>query len=231
MKQGYGIRSDRQGHPVVPKSGTGRLVRTVIAWSVLTAANVAMASGQAVFTSPENAASALFDAARSGKPARTQRVLGPESARLGSGDPAFACREREAFIAAYGEKHEIRRDDEHRATLVLGNDNWSFPIPLIKSAQGWRFDTAAGREEIISRRVGRNELNTIQVLLAIADAQADYAAADRNGDGMREYAQRFASTPGKHDGLYWQTDDGRGDSPLGPLVAKAAPTTISRPTG
>ncbi len=221
MKQGSGIRSDRQDRPVASRSGTGRLVRTVIAWSVLTAANVAMASGAAVFASPEKAAGALFDAARSGNPARTQRVLGPESARLGTGDPAFARREREAFITAYAEKHEIRRDGERRATLVFGNDDWSFPIPLVKSGQGWRFDTAAGREEIINRRIGRNELNTIEVLLAIADAQADYAAADRNGDGMREYAQRFASTPGKRDGLYWPSAAGRDESPLGPLVAQA----------
>ena len=221
MKQDSGIRGARQGRPLAPWSGALRLARMAIALSVLSAASATMASGQAVFASPEKAAGALFDAARSGNPARTQRVLGHESARLGTGDPAFARREREAFIAAYAEKHEIRRDGDHRATLVFGNDNWSFPIPLVKSAQGWRFDTAAGREEIINRRVGRNELNTIQVLLAIADAQADYASADRNGDGMREYAQRFASTPGKCDGLYWPSDACRGESPLGPLVAQA----------
>lgn len=221
MKQISGIRIDRQDRPVAPWSGAGRLVRTAIALSVLTAANAALASGQAVFASPEKAAGALFDAARSGNPARTHRVLGHESARLGTGDPAFARREREAFIAAYSEKHEIRHDGDSRATLIFGNDNWSFPIPLVKYGQVWRFDTAAGREEIINRRIGRNELNTIQVLLALADAQADYASADRNGDGMREYAQRFASTPGKRDGLYWPSDAGRGESPLGPLVAQA----------
>jgi hypothetical protein len=182
----------------------------------------ALAAGpaQRSFASPEAAAAALLEAARSGDVSRTRAVLGPAAAQLGSGDPVLSRREREAFTSAYAERHEIRRAGV-RATLVLGPDEWPFPVPLVKGAKGWRFDTAAGIDEIVNRRIGHNELNTIQVLLAIVDAQNDYAAVDRNGDGLHEYARAFASSPGARDGLYWDTQPGQPESPLGPLVARA----------
>jgi hypothetical protein len=106
-------------------------------------------------------------------------------------------------------------------TLVIGKDDWPFPIPLKKVDDRWRFDTAAGKEEILNRRIGQNELSTIQTMLAFVDAQGDYAEFQRQRSGMPEYAQRILSTPGKMDGLYWPSAEGEPQSPLGPLVAAA----------
>jgi hypothetical protein len=122
----------------------------------------------------------------------------------------------------YGKKHAVATEGDSKATLVVGDDDFPFAYPLVKSANGWHFDTEAGNEELAARRIGENELAAINVMLAIVDAQRDYAAADRNKDGVREYARRFASTPGKKDGLYWPTAAGEPQSPLGNLVSKAA---------
>lgn len=183
----------------------------------------AAAPKQKTYATPEAASAALLAAARNGKSAGFYAVFGPEAKGLGSGDPVLAKLERERFVLAYNEKHSLRMDGEARATLVLGNNEWPFPVPLVKTRSGkaWRFDTAAGKEEIINRRVGRNELYAIQVLMAIVDAQRDYASVDRDGDGVREYAPKFASAAGKHDGLYWPAKEGETGSPLGPLVASA----------
>ncbi|MFA7291047.1 MAG: DUF2950 domain-containing protein [Rhodocyclaceae bacterium] len=193
----------------------------VMAAAVLAPPALAAAPKQKTYASAEAASAALLEAARSGKSATFQAVFGPVAKRLGSGDPVLAKIERERFIAAYNEKHAVRREGDSRATLVLGNDEWPFPVPLVKVGKHWRFDSAAGEEEIINRRVGRNELYAIQVLMALVDAQRDYASVDRNGDGVREYAPKFASSPDKHDGLYWPTAAGEPASPLGPLVASA----------
>ena len=176
---------------------------------------------QKSFSSPDEAAAALVEAARSGDKKALLAVLGPEAPKLGSGDAVQAKGERERFVAAYQEKHELVKDGDARATLVVGRNDWPLPIPLVKAGDGWRFDTAAGREEILNRRIGQNELYTIQVLLAIADAQREYAATDRDGDGLLEYAQKFRSSQGKMDGLYWPAKQGEPPSPLGDLIAKA----------
>ncbi len=176
---------------------------------------------QQTYTSPDAASAALLEVARSGDAKRIRAVFGPQGSRLGSGDEMQAKGERATFINAYNEKHSLRMDGESRATIILGNDEWPFPVPLVKSGNAWRFDTAAGLDEIINRRIGRNELQTTQVLLAIVDAQQEYATEDRDGDGVREYAQKFASSPGKFDGLYWPVKAGEPASPLGPLVASA----------
>jgi len=176
---------------------------------------------QKTYASPDAASAALFDAARSGDRREIRAVFGAKAKQLGSGDPVLAGRERESFVNAYNEKHELRIDGDARASIVLGKNDWVFPVPLVKAGQGWRFDTAAGLQEIIDRRIGRNELNAVQVLLAIADAQRDYASADRDGDGVREYAQKFSSSVGKFDGLYWPAQAGEPASPLGALAARA----------
>ncbi|HET9702087.1 MAG TPA: DUF2950 domain-containing protein [Burkholderiales bacterium] len=176
---------------------------------------------QKSFGSPDEAVTALVEAAKAGDPKALEAVLGPEGKKLGSGDPVQAKREREQFVAAYQEKHELVKDGDARATLVIGKNDWPLPIPLVKAGEGWKFDTAAGREEILNRRIGQNELYTIQVLLAIADAQRDYASADRDGDGLLEYAQNFRSGKGKRDGLYWPVKEGEPPSPLGTLAANA----------
>ncbi len=176
---------------------------------------------QKSFKSPDEAATALAEAAKSGDRNALLAVLGPEMTKLGSGDPAQGKRERDQFVAAYQEKHELVKEGDARATLVVGKNDWPLPIPLVKAGDGWKFDTAAGREEILNRRIGQNELNTMQVLLAAADAQREYAAQDRDGDGLLEYAQKFRSSQGKKDGLYWPVKQGEPPSPLGDLIAKA----------
>jgi hypothetical protein len=142
--------------------------------------------------------------------------LGPEAdAILHSGDDVQDEEGRERFLAAYDTKAAIVDQGPAKSVLEVGEDNWPFPIPLVREPHGWRFDTAAGKEELLDRRVGRNEMSVMQVALAYVDAQRDYATYDRDGDKILEYAQRFVSTPGKKDGLYWPSKDGEPESPLG----------------
>lgn len=183
------------------------------------------------YPSPDAAAADLLEAARSGNSKRIQTVFGAKAKQLGSGDPVRAKYERDQFVSAYNEKHQLRMDGEQRATLVLGNNEWPFPIPVVKIGNIWRFDPAAGMDEIVNRRIGQNELYAIQVLQAIVDAQYEYASIDRDGDGLREYAQKFSSTPGQHDGLYWPTQAGEAPSPLGPLLAFAESRGYAKKSG
>jgi hypothetical protein len=125
-------------------------------------------------------------------------------------------RDVEAFLTFYRQRHQFETVGE-RAHLVVGNDPWTLPIPLVRDGDGWYFDARAASEEIRLRRIGRNELSAIQAAEAYHDAQMDYAEVDRNGDGVLEYAQRFISSDGLHDGLYWPDEDGTDESPLGPL--------------
>ncbi|QSX79187.1 DUF2950 domain-containing protein [Agrilutibacter solisilvae] len=128
----------------------------------------------------------------------------------------------EAFLAGYRERHAIRPGTEGRVSLVVGKNDWVFPIPLAKRTGGWAFDVRAGADEIRDRRVGRNELATVESARAYHDAQNDYARVDRDGDGVLEYAQKIFSSDGQHDGLFWADDDGAEPSPLGPLFAEGA---------
>lgn len=128
----------------------------------------------------------------------------------------------DAFLALYKGKHLIQPDSPDRAHLVVGETSWVFPIPLKHVASGWAFDTKAGAEEIRLRRIGRNELATIEAVRAYHDAQMDYAEIDRNGDGILEYAQKFISSDGQFDGLYWPEEADIEESPLGPLFGDAA---------
>jgi hypothetical protein len=129
--------------------------------------------------------------------------------------------QRERFLAAYDEKNSLVAEPDGSTTLQVGTDDWPMPIPLVKRSSSWRFDTRRGKEEILNRRIGRNELSVEQTCLAIVDAQREYVSADRDGDGVREYAQKVISDPGKKDGLYWETGPTELPSPLGPLVAEA----------
>ena len=128
------------------------------------------------------------------------------------------------FVASYDEKHSLTSNDDGSKTLVVGDNDWPLPIPIIKDPKkdSWLFNTAAGKEEILNRRIGHNELFTIEVCRAIVDAQKDYARMDPNGDGIPEYAEKFLSDPGDKNGLYWKTNEGEPPSPLGPLVADAS---------
>jgi hypothetical protein len=184
-------------------------------------ANAAEAK-QPTFESPEVAVSAMVDAIRAKDHARLATIIGPGSRSwLFSGDMVTDRAEIDRFVVAYDQKHAIVSEGANRAVLRVGKDDWPMPVPLVKATR-WRFDTAAGREETLARRVGRNELYTIDTIRAIADAQVEYARLDRQGSGLLEYAQKFRSSPGKKDGLYWPVKPAEAESPLGPLVARAA---------
>ena len=177
---------------------------------------------QVAYVTPEAAAGALYQAIEKHDVKSIYRVLGPGSEKLiYTGDTVADQQMRERFLAAYDKSLKIERNGEAKATLLTGDNEFPFPFPLVKGAQGWRFDAKAGAEEIVNRRIGQNELFAIKFCLAYSDAQREYAEVDRDGDKMIEYAQRFRSSEGKRDGLYWAVAEGEADSPLGPLAALA----------
>jgi Protein of unknown function (DUF2950) len=178
---------------------------------------------QEQFGTPEAAVEALVTAARSGDERAIHKVLGPEGEPIvSSGDPVADSNIRQDFVSAYDAKHFIEMEGDGTQTLVIGNDDWPFPIPLVNQGGQWRFATVAGLDEILRRRVGRNELSAIQVSLAYVEAQNEYASLDPEGVGRGVYAQRIVSRPGKKDGLYWPNAAGEEPSPLGELAAQAA---------
>jgi hypothetical protein len=179
-------------------------------------------AGQKTFASPEEAVKALIDAAKSGNQEELMVIFGPAGREvLSSGDAVDDKAVKEQFLKAYEVKHALIREGDTKAVLQIGAEDWPFPIPVVKKGEKWSFDTKKGKEEMNNRRIGRNELSTIQVCLAYVDAQREYAAKDRDGDGLFEYAQKFWSTPGKKDGLYWETKPGEEESPLGDFAARA----------
>ena len=154
---------------------------------------------------------------------RLRSILGAHSRKLvSSGDEVADAHNREAFLKAYSDANRIALDGDAQATLLIGDNEWPLPIPLVKSGARWRFNTRQGEKEILARRIGANELAAIQVCLAIVDAEHEYAAQARAGDGVPHYAARFVSTTGNHDGLYWEPQTDEPPSPLGPLLAAAA---------
>lgn len=183
------------------------------------------AFAQQAYPSPDAGAAALVDALGSehADPAKLATVLGANwrdyVPPVGAPDRADV----DAFLGKYRERHAFQTDPKGRAVLTVGSDNWTFPIPLQKKADGWHFDLAAGADEVRVRAIGRNELDVIQALRAYRDAQFDYAKEDEDGDGVLEYAQQLVSTDGKHDGLYWADDSSGEVSPLGPLFGDATP--------
>jgi hypothetical protein len=165
---------------------------------------------------------ALVKALRVNNEKELLAILGPDSKQLIlSGDTVEDKKDREKFILRYDEKNHMKTSGKTKVILYVGANDWPFPIPIVKTGQRWHFDTKQGREEILSRRIGKNELSAIQTCLAIVDAEHEYATVDRNGDGHLEYAQKLVSTKGKADGLYWEVKPGEKPSPLGPLAAKA----------
>lgn len=191
----------------------------ITAWVLLAPLDLRAAES---FASPDQAVAALVSALRSGKAEPVLKVLGGEGEKLvRSGDPVADRQARARFLAAFGEAHEIVFRGDDLATLVIGDTQWPFPIPVVKRGERWQFDTLAGQQEILNRRIGANELDAIEVCRAYVDAQREYASMDRNGDGFLEYAQNLISQPEKHDGLYWPTTGGEPESPIGPLMAQA----------
>jgi hypothetical protein len=178
----------------------------------------APANAQQVFPAPEAAVDALVDGLSRRDAEKIRVVLGPDYGRLVPLDPVSE-EDRAGFLAAWSQGHRVESDGA-KAQLVL-SDGWTLPIPIVRSGEGWAFDTRAGAEELRVRRVGRNELAVIEALHGYGDAQREYAEEDRDGDGVLEYARRFSSSPGQHDGLYWPTPDGTPISPAGPLFDTA----------
>jgi hypothetical protein len=176
---------------------------------------------QEFFDSADQAATALIEAVKSEGSEALKLVLGPELEEIRSGDPVADELARRRFVTAAEQGVQVELVSEGRAELLLGQDAWPFPIPMIQEERGWRFDIPAGKEELLNRRIGSNELHTIATLSAIIDAQYEYAAADPMGEGIRQYAQRIGSSDDRRDGLYWPVEAGEAESPLGPLVAEA----------
>jgi hypothetical protein len=195
---------------------------TSLAAALLIAASASAAFAQEDYKTPEAAVDALVATAKSGDQKAALVVLGRAGDDIiSSGDKVADDAVRQRFVASYDAKHQITMDDDKKAILVIGDNDYPFPIPLARNKNGsWSFDTDAGRSEILYRRIGHNELDTIQTCLAYVDAQNDYADKDR-GTGPRVYAQRFISAAGKKDGLYWPTAQGEEESPLGELFAAA----------
>ena len=178
---------------------------------------------QRTFPSAQEAAAALAAAVRASNVDDLLAVVGPSSKTwLFSGDNVSDRNDWKAFLEAYDRKNTLERAGDSKAILAVGDDAWPFPAPIVKTASGWAFDAEAGREEATNRRVGRNELNTIQTLLAAVDAQREYAMGDLDGNGFTDYARRFRSSAGKKDGLYWPAEAGKPPSPLGEVFAVAA---------
>jgi hypothetical protein len=199
----------------------GRTASVALA-AVVTLALLSTASqAQQTYSSPEDAAAALAAAVKTGTRPAILKVLGSDAEDIvESGDEVADAEARQRFITGYDAGHSIKAEGNKKAILILGPEDFAFPIPLINNKRGWEFDTAAGRTEILYRRIGRNELDAIQTSLAYVDAQNEYADKDR-GEGAGVYAQRIISSSGKKDGLYWPASDGDA-SPFGELVARAS---------
>jgi hypothetical protein len=180
------------------------------------------AAAQLTFKTPQEAFAALIAAVRADDTKKLIAVLGPEGESfIVTEDPVADKNALERFVTAYDESNHIDMRDKNTAVLTVGKEEWPLPIPAVKKGKTWFLDSAEGKEEIIDRRIGRNELSAMEVCRAYVDAQREYATKDRNNDGYVEYAQKFLSDPGTEDGLYWPTKEGEEESPLGPLVVEA----------
>jgi hypothetical protein len=174
------------------------------------------------FASAEEGVQALITALKANDVNAMLAILGPEARPLiVSGDPVADHEAKEHMVQEYEASHSLAKVDETKAVLQVGKDDWPFPIPLVKEDGGWRFDTRAGKDEILNRRIGRNELAAIEVSRAYVDAQREYYLRNPQNAPLLHYAQKFVSRKGQHDGLYWATKEGEEPSPLGPLIARA----------
>src|SRR5262245_27715555 len=199
-----------------PVPSLAALIAGVLAFAMASAA-----SAQQSFKTTEEAANALVSAARDGDRKGLLTVLGRDGADIvSSGDAVADASARNRVLEAYDARHQVVMEGADKAMLIIGREDWPFPIPLVRKDVTWRFDTAAVREEILYRRIGRNELDAIETCLAYVDAQQEYAERGFAGSGV--YAQRIVSRPGKKDGLYWPAQSGADESPLGELAASAA---------
>ena len=205
----------------------------LLAWLFVTPLASADDTGaQQVFPTPGAAINALVAADKADDVKALSTILGPDSDQiLSSGDPVADKNARDEFVRSYDEMHRLAYDEQGRVILYIGANNWPVPIPLVKKDGGWVFDTAAGKGELLFRRIGRNELFTIKVLEDLADAQSEYASGTHDGGVEGEFAQKILSDAGKQNGLYWETAEGQPESPIGPLVAKATAAGYKKDNG
>lgn len=202
-----------------------RIIAVMIAFSGgigMIAGTASRAYAQEAFATREEAVTALVNAVRAGDPGEAMtKVLGPEGADIvNSGDEIDDEARRARFLAAYDEAHALQDDGDGKATLVIGKEEYPFPIPVVQKGGQWRWDTASGLDQLLTRRIGENEVSAIEVLRSYVAAQYEYAERPRDGKGI-QYARRLMSREGRKDGLYWETAEGETPSPIGPLVAKA----------
>ena len=202
------------------------LLATFVTLGFLTIAqsiqSIALAVEQLTFATPDAAVDALVAAAAADDMEKLRDIFGPEYEEDLIGGDEIAFRETLKTLArALAEGASLRDGDSDTKTLIVGAKEWPFPFPIVRQAGVWHFDTAAGVEEVVDRRIGRNELSAIEICRAYVDAQAEYARTDHDGDAVREFAQKILSEEGQKDGLYWETGDDGKISPFGPLVADA----------
>jgi hypothetical protein len=220
----------------------GRCLFLAVAMALLSvppglAAQKAAAPRQTRFATLEEAVEALAHAAQTKDQTALTAIFGPDRARLVTGDPVEDNKALERFAANLEKAHTLKKVSDGKFTLLVGDDNWPSPIPIVKEENQWRFDTVAGLEEILNRHIGEDELSAILTCRAYVLAQWEYftQATGTSQDGLAVYAQKFVSTPGKRDGLYWETPPGAKPSPLGSLVAQARaegyPAGQARPGG
>ncbi len=187
-------------------------------------------AAQKSFSSPEEAVNSLVAAVVADNTKEMMAILGPGSKELiSSGDDMADKVGRGKFLKAYDRRNSLKEESAGKRVLLIGEDNWPMPVPIIKKGTTWVFDIQKGKREILSRRIGRNELYVMDVLHAYVDAQHEYASKDCRGGGKVEFAQKLISSEGTRDGLYWEAKEGEEQSPLGPFVAQAASEGYANP--
>jgi hypothetical protein len=195
---------------------------SVLGLLLITIPTVAQNSDQKTFSSPKAAVEALFAAAKADDTESLQAIFGPGADDLlSSGDEVADKNARKTFAKRYSEMHVLVANGKDSQSLNVGLDNWPFPIPIVRTGDNWRFDTAAGKQEVLYRRIGTNELGAIRVCRALVDAQREYASRSRDGQPSGAYAAKLVSDAGKKNGLYWKVKAGEPPSPIGPLLAEA----------
>ena len=209
--------------PKRPSHGSASLGFTglVLLLSFVSVSGLRADQAARTFATPQEAVTALDHAVNTTNRAEFVTLFGSEAEELANPDTVQGAREMAVFAAAFNATNWLVHDSDTRMVLEVGTNGWPFPIPLVKQASGWQFDTVAGKDELLNRRIGRDEIEALRVMRAYVDAQREYASQDRDGDQVLEFAQKLSSSPGKTDGLYWPTELNGEISPLGPLVADA----------
>ena len=199
------------------------IARRTLALALIVSAPLVVSAAEIgqTFASPEAAVAALTSAASAKDTNALGKLFGSAAADLENPDRVQATNDLNAFVAAFSQTNRIVRESDSKCVLEIGDDLWPFPVPIVKQGGRWFFDGEAGKDTLLTRRIGRNELRTLDSVRAYVEAQREYASKDRDGDEVLEYAQKVHSAPGKKDGLFWPSDLDGETSPLGPLVAEA----------